>query len=146
MHIIFLISSGGGIVDVKKINIFEDNSNSKSERRKMLGELCTKIDEFFDNSSQYNLTYREGQHNMALDVFEAIESHTFLIVEDGVGIGKSYAYLIPLIYYYSLTGNQVRIQLDFFYQNFKVQLLFFKVQNLHFKIDKLFKIWYTIYS
>ena len=42
---------------------------------------------------------REGQEDMALDICEAIRDKQHIMIEAGVGIGKSYAYLVPLIYY-----------------------------------------------
>nr|WP_110820963.1 ATP-dependent DNA helicase [Paenibacillus illinoisensis] len=38
---------------------------------------------------------REGQENMSLDIVEAFTDDSNLIIEAGVGIGKSFAYLIP---------------------------------------------------
>ncbi|NLI98720.1 ATP-dependent DNA helicase [bacterium] len=42
---------------------------------------------------------RQGQLEMALAVAEALEDKKNLMVEAGTGIGKSFAYLIPLIYW-----------------------------------------------
>lgn len=75
------------------------------DKKEKMGDLYSKVDNYFNNCSKYNLTYREGQHNMALNVFEAIDSKEHLIIEAGVGIGKSYAYLIPLIYFYEMSGK-----------------------------------------
>ena len=74
-------------------------------RKEKMKELYSKIDDYFNNSIKYGLSYREGQHNMALSVFEAIESKEHLIIEAGVGIGKSFAYLIPLIYFFEMSGK-----------------------------------------
>ena len=68
-----------------------------------LERLYSNIDDYFGNCKKYGLQAREGQVNMALSVFDAIESCDSLVIEAGVGIGKSYAYLIPLLYYYSLS-------------------------------------------
>ena len=75
------------------------NSLNKND----LEQLYANIDEYFGNYEKYGLQRRDGQVNMALSVFDAIESSDNLVIEAGVGIGKSYAYLIPLIYYFSLT-------------------------------------------
>ncbi|MGM1044843.1 MAG: ATP-dependent DNA helicase [Bacillota bacterium] len=40
---------------------------------------------------------REGQENMSLDIAEAFSNDDNLIIEAGVGIGKSFAYLIPAL-------------------------------------------------
>lgn len=53
------------------------------------------------NSTTFgNLTYREGQHSYALDVMDAIMKKKILLLEAGVGIGKSFGYLIPIFYTY----------------------------------------------
>ena len=44
------------------------------------------------------LKYREGQHTMALTIADALKEKQIVLVEAQVGIGKSYAYLIPLVY------------------------------------------------
>lgn len=67
--------------------------------------LFKKIEDYFENCEKYGLQSREGQLDMAYSVHQAIESGDHLIIEAGVGIGKSFAYLIPLIYYYQLTGK-----------------------------------------
>ena len=80
-------------------------TNPKKENRlskENLETLYSNIDEYFSNCKKYDLQVREGQVNMALSVFDAIESGDNLVIEAGVGIGKSYAYLIPLLYYFSL--------------------------------------------
>lgn len=46
-----------------------------------------------------NLEFREGQSEMACEIVDAISQKKNLVVEAGVGIGKSFAYLVPLIYY-----------------------------------------------
>ena len=73
--------------------------------KSQLQQLYSLIENYFENSKKYGLQYREGQFYMALSIFDSIESMNHLIIEAGVGIGKSYAYLIPLLYYYSITGK-----------------------------------------
>ena len=60
--------------------------------------LFLDVQDFFDHiqDSEY-LQYRDGQRNMAYSVVDAINNKQILLIEAGVGIGKSYAYLIPLI-------------------------------------------------
>lgn len=58
-----------------------------------------QIDSFFANLAESKtLEYREGQHTMALDIADAIKDRSILLIESGVGSGKSWAYLVPLIY------------------------------------------------
>ncbi|MBP5162658.1 MAG: ATP-dependent DNA helicase [Spirochaetales bacterium] len=54
------------------------------------GILSTKIDSF---------EFREGQLLMALDVLSAYEKNAVAAIEAGTGIGKSFAYLVPALYY-----------------------------------------------
>ena len=46
---------------------------------------------------QNGLQSREGQEDMMLDIGEAIANEQNLMVEAGVGIGKSFAYIVPLM-------------------------------------------------
>src|SRR5699024_12620749 len=55
------------------------------------------------------LEEREGQINLALDISEAIVDRKDLIVEAGVGIGKSVGYLIPSIYTLKYTKRPIVI-------------------------------------
>jgi ATP-dependent DNA helicase DinG len=52
---------------------------------------------------------RSGQLEMALAVADALTSQTNLMVEAGTGIGKSFAYLIPLIYWTMKEGRKAVI-------------------------------------
>jgi len=55
---------------------------------------------FCEDLEKYGLAEREGQQNMALDIGDAIEKQNHLIVEAGVGIGKSFAYIVPLLLFH----------------------------------------------
>ena len=60
--------------------------------------LYEKVDQFFEVlHGSRELEYREGQHTMALDIVDTIRDRQILLIEAQVGIGKSYAYLIPLL-------------------------------------------------
>lgn len=62
-------------------------------------QVAEQVDQFFEQLQENSvLTYREGQHTMALDVMDAIKNREILLIEAGVGIGKSFAYLVPLLY------------------------------------------------
>lgn len=71
----------------------QDKTNPKNDEK-----LFLEIQDFFDHieDSQF-LQYRDGQRNMAYSVVDTIKNKQVLLIEAGVGIGKSYAYLIPLI-------------------------------------------------
>ena len=60
-------------------NIFDDS-----------GLLCEKLD---------NFEFREGQLKMALDVLKTYQDNGIAAIEAGTGIGKSFAYLVPALYY-----------------------------------------------
>ncbi|MBP5552438.1 MAG: ATP-dependent DNA helicase [Spirochaetales bacterium] len=60
-------------------NIFDDG-----------GLLCGKLDTF---------EFREGQLCMALDVLKSYQTNGIAAIEAGTGIGKSFAYLVPALYY-----------------------------------------------
>lgn len=57
------------------------------------------IDEIFKAIDLLNVDSkyvpREGQENLMLDIGEAMQGEAVLMAEAGVGIGKSFAYLIP---------------------------------------------------
>ena len=53
---------------------------------------------YFNNLEQYGLSKREGQYNMVKSILKAFHENKNLVIEAGVGIGKSYAYLVPILY------------------------------------------------
>ena len=65
-----------------------------------------KLDEFFEslhdaaikNTEGVTITYRESQQRFASTVMEAIKEKKILLIEAGVGTGKSFGYLIPVFY------------------------------------------------
>ena len=50
--------------------------------------------------------YREAQVQMGRGVAQALERHRRLVVEAGTGVGKSLAYLVPLVLWSSRTGSR----------------------------------------
>lgn len=54
--------------------------------------------DIFNDPTLYELKDRVGQSDMALDIAEAIRDKQNIMVEAGVGIGKSLGYLIPGIF------------------------------------------------
>lgn len=68
--------------------------------------LYKKVNDFFEQlQDDPNLEYREGQHTMALDIVEAMAKKEILLIEAGVGSGKSWGYLVPLLYSYQNVPN-----------------------------------------
>lgn len=64
---------------------------------------------FFEKAAYEGLELRQGQVDMALEICEAIKDHKPLTVEAEVGIGKSFAYLVPAVMEYSRTHKQIII-------------------------------------
>ncbi len=65
-----------------------------------------KLDTFFEklyeeserNINGATITYRESQQRFASTVMEAIKDRNIILIEAGVGTGKSFGYLIPVFY------------------------------------------------
>ena len=74
-------------------------------------EISTAVTDFFwdDAPLKYGLEAREGQQEMAFDILDAIRRGQHITVEAGVGIGKSFAYLVPLLLYNQQTRLPVVI-------------------------------------
>ena len=73
-------------------------------------EISTAVTDFFwdDAPLKYGLEAREGQQEMAFDILDAIRRGQHITVEAGVGIGKSFAYLVPLLLYNQQTRAPCR--------------------------------------
>lgn len=52
-----------------------------------------------DGPVKHGFEKRDGQLDMAMEIVDAIFQKKHLAVEAGVGIGKSFAYLVPLLLY-----------------------------------------------
>lgn len=75
-------------------SIWKDNKINLDQN----DNLFLEVEEFFNNiQGSSHLQYRDGQRSMAYSVADTINDKQILLIEAGVGIGKSYAYLIPLI-------------------------------------------------
>jgi ATP-dependent DNA helicase DinG len=78
----------------------------------MLGK--NDIIEFFEDNgllARYypGYEFRKSQLDMALAVFENLRDKTHIFIEAPTGIGKSFAYLVPAIYYAKETGKKALI-------------------------------------
>ena len=72
-----------------------------------LKNATSKVERFFEKiksgekgdliAGGVKLSYRVGQHRFARDVMTAIRDNQILLVQAGVGIGKSIGYLVPVI-------------------------------------------------
>lgn len=88
-----------------------DGYDREEKRQKgLLNVLTDRVYDFFINrAAKYGYEERLGQQDMALDIADAIRDHEHIIIEAGVGIGKSFAYIVPLLYYQQLFNEPVAI-------------------------------------
>ncbi|SDB40128.1 ATP-dependent DNA helicase DinG [Ruminococcaceae bacterium FB2012] len=70
-------------------------------------ETSTRM--FFEKAAGSGLELRQGQLDMALEICATIKEYKPLAVEAEVGIGKSYAYLVPAVMEYIRANRQVVI-------------------------------------
>lgn len=88
----------------------EEEKKKKPKVFSMEEELEGLVWKFFmEKLVRLGFEQREGQENMALDICNAIAERKHSIIEAGVGIGKSYAYIVPLLYYNKLFNKPVII-------------------------------------
>ena len=72
-------------------------------------ELIEAVQLFFDKAAENGLERREGQIEMSSEICEAVVSKKPIAVEAEVGIGKSVAYLVPIILQYFRERRQIII-------------------------------------
>jgi len=71
--------------------------------------LDTAVSRFFDEAERNGLERRLGQVEMSQEIAQAIMNKSSLIVEEEVGIGKSIAYLVPIVQQFFRDRRQVVI-------------------------------------
>lgn len=93
------------------LSTFDTPENRKRKWDAIIYEISEQVTEFFwdDAPQQHGLEVREGQQDMAFEILDAIRGNYHIAVEAGVGIGKSFAYLVPLLIYNQKTGLPVVI-------------------------------------
>lgn len=91
------------------IEIFSLLYDRKNELKLRDKNIVGSVFDLYENFESMGLEKREGQFNLALDISEAIRDKKNLIVEAGVGIGKSLGYLIPALYTIKYTGRPIVI-------------------------------------
>jgi len=75
-----------------------------------LERICTEVNRFFTvEAARRGFETRAGQQAMAFDIAGALRDNKHIAVEAGVGIGKTYAYLVPLMYYHQTSGKPIVI-------------------------------------
>ena len=90
---------GGHALDY---SIFLETPEERNRRRtEDILKISRRVSSFFWDSSpkRPNFEEREGQADMAFEILDAIKNDQHILVEAGVGIGKSFAYLVPLLLY-----------------------------------------------
>lgn len=63
----------------------------------------SEVNTFFEKLQQKPtgiMTYRDNQANLSKEIMRAIKDNKILLMEAGVGIGKTFSYLIPIFYTY----------------------------------------------
>jgi len=89
---------------------FSDNKNKTNDKIDKYDQLEKLVWDFFmEEIPRLGFEQREGQEDMALDICCSIKEKKHTIVEAGVGIGKSYAYIVPLLYYNMLFNKPILI-------------------------------------
>ncbi|HSQ88115.1 ATP-dependent DNA helicase [Romboutsia sp.] len=89
---------------------FSDNKNKTNNKIDKYDQLEKLVWDFFmEEIPRLGFEQREGQEDMALDICYSIKEKKHTIVEAGVGIGKSYAYIVPLLYYNMLFNKPILI-------------------------------------
>lgn len=79
----------------------EENKIKEDVRKKNFREIGIQVDSFFlDKAPELGFEERIGQWEMSCDIVQAMIDKKHLLVEAGVGIGKTYAYIVPLLYYH----------------------------------------------
>lgn len=96
-------------------SIFIDEEARKKKeaeiKKNALRSVEEGVDTLFAETAQreYGYELRDGQYAMAMEIAEAVSAEHHLIVEAGVGIGKSFAYLAPLLLYHEKLHEPVAI-------------------------------------
>ena len=75
----------------------------------MKTKLEAAVEDFFVNAAKNGLKLRIGQVEMAKETAAAIATRQSLAVEAVVGIGKSFAYLVPALMQYQKEHRQIVI-------------------------------------
>lgn len=89
-------------------------------------DILPEIKNFFSQdgllSNHYeNYEYRRSQEQMAEEILNTLENKSHLLIEAPTGIGKSFAYLIPAIYY--AKKNKKKVIISTYTINLQEQLI-----------------------
>ena len=73
------------------------NQKKKKTDLQAIGEKVTSF--FWDVAPEHGFEMREGQQDMSFEIVDALIHDQHFAVEAGVGIGKSFGYLVPVLLY-----------------------------------------------
>ena len=79
---------------------FNTSEERKKRRKAELYSMSGQVSTFFwDEAPQHGLEMREGQQDMSFEIVDALINDQHFAIEAGVGIGKSFGYLVPVLLY-----------------------------------------------
>lgn len=79
---------------------YERLQTGQAERKKKFLKIGEDVFSFFmDKATEAGFEEREGQWEMSCEIVEGLRDKKHVLVEAGVGIGKSFAYIVPILYY-----------------------------------------------
>lgn len=72
----------------------------REERKRRFKEIGGQVYVFFtEQATDAGFQMRDGQLDMSCEIVEGIQQNKHVLVEAGVGIGKSFAYIVPVLSY-----------------------------------------------
>lgn len=87
--------------------LFRERTEDRKRRFKEIGQ---KVYEFFDETAiAVGYQMRIGQLDMSCDIVDGLREKKHVLVEASVGIGKSFAYIVPVLCYIREYGRPVVI-------------------------------------
>lgn len=97
-------------------------------------DLFNEIENFFSKSGLLaekfeNYEFRQSQLDMAINILDTLESKSHIFIEAPTGIGKSFAYLVPAIYF--ALQNKRKAIVSTHTINLQEQLMYKDIPLLH---------------
>lgn len=79
---------------------FNSPEQQETRRKADLQAIGKSVTDFFwDVAPEHGFEMREGQQDMSFEIVDALIRNQHFAVEAGVGIGKSFGYLVPVLLY-----------------------------------------------
>ena len=86
------------------------NTESKKHRADCFREIGERTFSFFlDTAVEQGFEDREGQWTMSCEIVDAMQKKKHIAIEAGVGIGKSFAYIVPQLFYHQKYHSPILI-------------------------------------